>query len=213
MRREYTGVLRAGRLAVAALLLAFASGCAAEGETSSDGAELAIYVSVPLSGPQADAGRDVAAGVALAFGDEAPRRAGEPAEELATEAGGAKVTARFLDAGQGDAEFAQAVAGANARTAAEDSATIAYVGELDTNLQETSLAITREAEILQVVPPRVAQEVSGEVAAQLEAASLDPSSRYAAFGFEAATAILRAIGDADDPTSRESVRSAYVSPF
>ena len=66
-------------------------------------------------------------------------------------AGGTEVKLEVLDdAGPGGAT--DALAGANARRATEDSTAIAYVGELDSGTTRTSLPITNEAGLLQVSP-------------------------------------------------------------
>jgi branched-chain amino acid transport system substrate-binding protein len=63
------------------------------------------------------------------------------------------VGARYLDdtAGRGaQARWSAAVAAANARRAAEDSTSIAYLGDLDSGATRFSLPITNEAHLLQV---------------------------------------------------------------
>jgi branched-chain amino acid transport system substrate-binding protein len=104
-------------------------------------------VSAPLSGPRAADGRDVADGARLALRD------------AGGEAGGTDVRLRVLDdanAGGWDG----ATTGANARTAAQDSTAIAYVGELDSGASRTSLPITNEAGILQVSPGSGAEDLT-----------------------------------------------------
>jgi branched-chain amino acid transport system substrate-binding protein len=120
-----------------------ASGCGTPGSGLQAGERVTVYVSMPLRGPQAPDGRDVVRGARLALRD-ASGRAGE-----------LPVRAIYLDdtAGRGPkARWSQAVVGANARTATEDSAAIAYVGELDSGATRASLPVTNEARMLQVSP-------------------------------------------------------------
>jgi branched-chain amino acid transport system substrate-binding protein len=122
-------------LAALAALAAFASGC---GSTDED-AELAVYLSAPLSGPAAGDGRDIADAARMALAD------------AGGQAGGVRVSLKVLDdAGPGGADAVRAAA--NARTATGDSSAIAYVGELDSGTTRTSLPITNEADLLQVSP-------------------------------------------------------------
>ena len=120
---------------IAALLLgaALLAGCGG----GVDEAALTVYLSAPLSGPVAGDGRDAADGARLARAD------------AGGEAGDVGVELQVLD--DADAAGASAVrAAANARTATEDSAAIAYIGELDSATTRTSLPITNEADLLQV---------------------------------------------------------------
>jgi len=123
---------RIGVLVVAAGFLV--GGCGSE-ETAD--AELAVYLSAPLSGPSADEGRDIADGAELALAD------------AGGEAVGVSIRLEVLDDANRDGWDAATV-GANARTAIQDSTTIAYIGELESGATRTSLPITNEAGILQV---------------------------------------------------------------
>jgi branched-chain amino acid transport system substrate-binding protein len=139
---------RAALVAFTALLAALVplTGC---GSSSEGDARLTIYVSAPLSGPRAADGRDVADGARLALAD------------AGGEAGGVEVRLRELDdAGAGGWEEART--GANARRAAQDSTSIAYVGELDSGASRTSIPITNEAGILQVSPGSGAEDLTRE---------------------------------------------------
>jgi ABC-type branched-subunit amino acid transport system substrate-binding protein len=124
------------------LSLALALAVGACGASEAEGEpELTIYVSAPLSGPARDEGRDVADGARLALAD-----AGE-------EAGGIAVSAEYLDvAGRNESRSSPVAAGANARSATEDSTSIAYIGELDSAASRTSVPITNSAGVLQVAP-------------------------------------------------------------
>lgn len=146
LRRRYP-VLRASHAArhgasigMSAVLGALAvSGCGApEAEGDPD---LTIYVSAPLSGPARAEGQDVVDGARLALSD-----AGEEAADTA-------VRAEYLDvAGRNENRSDPVSAGENARAATEDSASIAYIGELDSATSRTSVPITNSAGILQVAP-------------------------------------------------------------
>lgn len=102
-----------------------------------------IYVSLPLSGPVATDGQDAADGAMLAL------------EEAGGEVAGVELRAEVLDdaaGAQGDLRWDEATTGENARTATEDAAAVAYIGELDSGATRTSLPITNEAGLLQVSP-------------------------------------------------------------
>jgi ABC-type branched-subunit amino acid transport system substrate-binding protein len=115
------------------------TGCgqpAAEGDP-----QLTIYVSAPLTGPAGVEGRDAADGARLALAD------------AEGEAGGVPVEAEYLDiAGGNESRSDPVTAARNARTATENSTTIAYIGELDSAASRTSVPITNSAGILQVAP-------------------------------------------------------------
>jgi ABC-type branched-subunit amino acid transport system substrate-binding protein len=125
--------------AAALMLLAIATGC---GQPEAEGdPKLTIYVSAPLTGPAGPEGRDAADGARLALA------------EAGDEAGGIAVEAEYLDvAGRNESRSDPVSAGRNARTATEDSTSIAYIGELDSAASRTSVPITNSAGLLQVAP-------------------------------------------------------------
>jgi len=130
----------ASSLTLAALVL---SGCAAESGEVADDAVLRVYVSLPLSGPSANAGQDVADAAELALAD------------AGGEAGGLSVEAVVRDdtEGEGDsAGWTPVAAAANAREAISDSTAIAYLGEFESGATRASLPITNEGRMLQVSP-------------------------------------------------------------
>ena len=210
-----------GRRALAALLLLATglAGCGSETSAEEGEATLTIYVSAPLSGPGRAEGRELAKGAveALAVADG--------------EAGGFEVVAEYLDvAGRNETRFDAVTAGANARTATEDSTTIAYIGELDSGASRTSVPITNSAGILQVapgsgasdlvrdetynddVPPEV-QGTGERTFAQL-VPTYEPGRRPAPadpadLGYEAMASVLAAIDRAANPADRGSVVDAY----
>jgi hypothetical protein len=144
--------------AAALVLAVVALGGCGSSEPPSD-AELTVYVSAPDT-PE---GREV---VADARGELA---------DAGGEAGGVAVRARYLDAPPDPAAIA-----ANARQAAEDSTSVAYVGEVEPRANLSSRPITNDAELLQVEP-----------------------------GAGAMAAVLDAIDRADDPLDRQSVADAF----
>jgi branched-chain amino acid transport system substrate-binding protein len=135
-------------LAAALTLALGVTACGADDSRSQGDAVLTVYVSAPLSGPGRAEGQDVADGARMALAD-----AGD-------EAGGVEVRAEYLDvAGRNESRFDPVTAAANARTASEDSTTIAYVGELDSGASRTSTPILNEAGILQVAPGSGAEDL------------------------------------------------------
>jgi branched-chain amino acid transport system substrate-binding protein len=121
-----------------ALALATFAGCGSGGSEPDADAVLRVYVSLaPGLG-----GRDAADGARLAL------------DEAGGEAGGATVEATFLDPAASPAE-----AGANARTATQDSTAIAYLGDFESGATRTSLPITNIAGLLQVSPAAAATDL------------------------------------------------------
>jgi ABC-type branched-subunit amino acid transport system substrate-binding protein len=98
-----------------------------------------VYVSLPLTGPRAEEGRDAADGGRLAL------------EQAGGQAGELKVEASFLDDAKG-ALWDPVAVGANARSAAQDSSAVAYIGELDSEPTRASAPITNDAGIVQISP-------------------------------------------------------------
>jgi len=132
--RTFGAVLACGFIPF--LGLAGCGGPEAEGDPA-----LTIYVSAPLSGPAGADGQDAADGAKLALA------------EAEGEAGGTAVEASYLDvAGRNESRSDPESAGENARAATEDSASIAYIGELDSATSRTSVPITNSAGILQIAP-------------------------------------------------------------
>jgi len=123
-------------LIVSMALLVGAAGCGGEGV--SEGATVTVYISAPLHGAQAAAGKAMCA---------AARR------ELARDGGrtaGLRVRAVCLDDTGGRRSWSLAAVGANARRAAEDSTTVGYIGELDPTATRFSRSIVESAGIAQI---------------------------------------------------------------
>src|SRR5688500_16152864 len=123
-------------VAAGALLLALLAGCG--GTEAPRDARLTVYLSAPLTGSAAADGKAAVTGArgALADADE--------------EAGGVQVDLNVLDVAEDDAPWSPVAAAANARTATQDSTSIAYLGELESGATGTSLPISNDAELLQI---------------------------------------------------------------
>jgi branched-chain amino acid transport system substrate-binding protein len=140
------------RSALAALLplLLGSAGCGITG-TAKIEAPVAVYVSLPLTGPRGADGREAADGARLAL------------EQAQGKAGSLQVRAHFLDDAEGKPWDAVAV-GANARTAVQDHTTAAYIGELDSEPTRASAPITNQAGIPQVSPGAGAVDLTAPAA-------------------------------------------------
>lgn len=130
---------------------ALLAGCGEEGAAA--GATVRIYVSAPLHGAEAAAGRRLCAGAR----DEAKRSAGR--------VGDLKLEVVCLDATGEGGRWTLARVGANARRATEDSTAVAYVGEPDPRAREQSRPIVAAAEIAELGGLSGAEAVARVVAA------------------------------------------------
>jgi branched-chain amino acid transport system substrate-binding protein len=138
-------------LAALLLLLALAvTGCGITGSSKIE-APVAVYVSLPLTGPRAMDGRDAADGARVAL------------EDAQGKANPLQVRAHFLDDAKGKPWDPVAV-GENARTAAQDHTTAAYIGELDSEPTRGSAPITNQAGIVQVSPGAGAVDLTAPAA-------------------------------------------------
>ncbi len=139
------------RSALAALLLLLGvTGCSVTGASKIE-APVAVYVSLPLTGPRAAEGRDAADGARLALEDAQGR------------AGSLAVRAHFLDDARGR-PWDPVVVGENARAAVQDHTTAAYIGELDSEPTRSSAPITNQAGIVQVSPGAGAVDLTAPAA-------------------------------------------------
>lgn len=122
-------------LIAAVAAAALAGGCGEEGAAS--GATVRIYVSAPLRGEEAGAGRRLC--------EEAREQAsqGKGDEDL-------KLRVVCLDASGAEGKWTLAQVGANARRATEDSTAVAYVGEPDRDARLQSRPIVDAAEIAEL---------------------------------------------------------------
>jgi branched-chain amino acid transport system substrate-binding protein len=131
---------------VLACAVAAASGCGATADDEAHG-PLTVYVSVPLRGPSAAAGRDIRDGAKLAL-DDAGGTAGEDEVEL-----------RVLD-DAGPRGWTPGAVGAAARKASEDTSAIAYIGDFESGATRISLPITNQAMVPQVSPASTALDLA-----------------------------------------------------
>lgn len=154
-------------LAACFLGVALLGGCGEGGAEA--GARVTVYVSAPLHGAEAAAGRRL-----CAEAREAAAGVGREVEDL-------KLEVVCLDAAGEGGRWTLAKVGSNARTATEDSTTVAYVGEPDPRARKQSRPIVDAAEIAEI------SGVSGE---------------------EAVAAVIAAIRDGDASKPRDAVFKA-----
>jgi branched-chain amino acid transport system substrate-binding protein len=130
-------VRRAAAIASIAALASSLAACAGEGSNGGGETTLTVYVSAPLSGQRVAEGRAVVRGAKLALADAGGR------------VGDLRVRAVYLDDSAGG-RWSLARTATNARRAAEDSAAIGFLGDLDSGASRVSLPITNQAEIAQI---------------------------------------------------------------
>jgi branched-chain amino acid transport system substrate-binding protein len=137
-----TYIAVAARIAAAVLVFALVAGCGGDKkEERTPGGALTVYMSLPANGAEAAAGQAVAAGARLALAD-AHGRAGDRPVRL-VQLDDSKPTGPTWDPDAVEA---------NAKRAARDPATIAYIGELDQGGSAISVPVTNDAGFLQVSP-------------------------------------------------------------
>jgi branched-chain amino acid transport system substrate-binding protein len=132
-----------GLLALAAILLGVVGcgGVAVSDVAEATGGELTIYSSEPLQGPSAEISQQIVDGEKLALSDADGR------------AGPFKIGYVSLDdASPTSKEWNPGITETNAKTAAEDTSTIAYLGDFDSAATAVSLPLINAAGILQVSP-------------------------------------------------------------
>ena len=155
---------RRGLRALPLLLLLVVAGVSAgcgEDEGAAEDAVVTVYVSAPLRGDEAGAGRRLC--------DEAREQAaqGSGREEM-------EVRVVCLDASGPGGDWTLAKVGGNARRATEDSTTVAYVGEPDRRARRQSQPILEAAGIA-TTGGLSGREAIAEVSAALrESDSNDP---------------------------------------
>jgi hypothetical protein len=146
-----------GVVVLVALCVLVAAGCGEGG--AEEGARLNVYVSAPLSGGEAELGREIC--------DEArreARRAGEPS--------GFELRVVCLDVAGPEGRWTLAQVGANARRATEDSTAVAYLAEPEQAARRQSLPIVEAAGIAEL--GRLSgKEAVAQVAAAIEASDSD----------------------------------------
>jgi branched-chain amino acid transport system substrate-binding protein len=139
--------LRARWLCPGLAALAFApalAGCGGDGTTPAAqgvGNQLTVYSSLPLQGPSAAISQQIVGGEKLALAD-AGGRVG-------------RFTVSYVsldDSSPTSGEWDPGVTAANAKAAAQDRTTIAYLGDFNSGATAVSLPLTNAAGILQVSP-------------------------------------------------------------
>ena len=132
-----TGALVA--LAGLAGTLAGCGGVAVSGAASSIGSQLTVYSSLPLQGPSAAVSAQIVNGEKLALaqagGHVGPFKVSYASED---------------DSSQTSGEWSPGVTETNAKMAAQDTTTIAYLGDYDSGATAVSLPLINAAGILQV---------------------------------------------------------------
>ncbi len=129
---------------LALLVLAALGGCGGVGVSTASttpGHELTVYSSLPLEGPSAAASQQIVDGEKLALA-QVGGRVGRFRIDYAS----------LDDANPQTGAAAPGVTATYARVAAQDTSTIAYLGDLDSAASAVSLPLTNAAGILQVSP-------------------------------------------------------------
>ncbi len=132
-----------GLVALAAVLLGVVGcgGVAVSDVAEATGGQLTIYSSLPLQGPTAGISEQIVDGEKLALADAGGR------------AGPFKIEYSSLDdANPTTGQWEPGLTATNAKIAAQDTSTIAYLGELDSAATAVSLPFINAAGILQVSP-------------------------------------------------------------
>ncbi|MDX6636478.1 MAG: hypothetical protein QOF06_2681 [Solirubrobacterales bacterium] len=125
---------------------------------------MTVYVSAPLHGAEAGAGRRLCEGARAAAA-----RSGGEIEDL-------ELAVVCLDAAGETGRWTLAQVGANARRATEDSTTVAYVGEPDSQARKQSRPIVAAAEIAELGGLSGKAAVEKAVAAIREGNASEPRS-------------------------------------
>jgi branched-chain amino acid transport system substrate-binding protein len=131
-------------LAALAAAAAAISGCAGSGAATANeatGSQLAVYSSLPLQGPAAAISQQIVGGEKLALA-QAGGRAGR------FKVGYVSLDDSNLTSGQ----WSPGVTASDAKTAAQDTSTIAYIGDFDSAATAVSLPLINAAGIPQVSP-------------------------------------------------------------
>jgi len=132
-----------GLLALAAVLLGVVGcgGVAVSNVAEATGGQLTVYSSLPLQGPSASISQQIVDGEKLALHDAGGR------------AGLFKISYYSLDdSSPTSGEWNSDITATNAKVAAQDTSTIAYLGDLDSGATAISLPFVNGAGILQISP-------------------------------------------------------------
>jgi len=125
---------------LSAPLLAGCGSVAPSSARTAIGSHLTIYSSMPLQGASADAAQQVVAGEKIALADVHGR------------VGRYTIGFSSLDDSGQKGVWDPGVTATDAKTAAKDETTIAYIGDYDSGATAVSLPLTNQAGILQVSP-------------------------------------------------------------
>jgi branched-chain amino acid transport system substrate-binding protein len=123
------------------LALAGCAGTGGSGGSTVDGGVMRVYASQPLSGRQAEQAQQILRGERLALSD-AGGKVGKWRIELLP----------LDDADRKSGTWDPGQVSANARKAAQDDKTIAYLGEMSNGASAVSIPILNETDLLQVSP-------------------------------------------------------------
>lgn len=132
----------ASALIATAVLVVAASGCGSvSGASTSQGNQLTVYSSLPLQGPSAAVSAQLVGGEKLALHDSGGR------------IGPFKISYDSMDdSSTTSGQWDPSVTANNAKTAANDPSTIAYLGDYNSAATAISLPLINAADILQVSP-------------------------------------------------------------
>jgi branched-chain amino acid transport system substrate-binding protein len=133
--------LVASALAVVALGISGCGGVGVSGASSAVGNQLTIYSSLPLQGPSGPSSQQIVNGEKLALG------------EVGGRIGPFKISYLSMDdSNTTSGEWNPGVTATNAKTAAEDTTTIAYLGDYNSGATAVSLPLVNASGILQISP-------------------------------------------------------------
>ncbi len=121
--------------------LAGCGGVGASPAAQSVGKQLTVYSSLPLQGPAAGISQQIVGGEKLALADAGGRVGGFTVSYVSLD-----------DSSPTSGEWDPGVTAANAKAAAQDRTTIAYLGDFNSGATAVSLPLTNAAGILQVSP-------------------------------------------------------------
>ncbi len=125
------------------MAVAVLAGCAGAGASSTEvaGNQLSIYSSLPLQGPDAEISQQIVNGEKLAL------------SQAGGHVGRFKIGYVSLDdANPANGQSSPGITATNAKTAAQDTSTIAYLGDYSSAATAVSLSLINAAGILQVSP-------------------------------------------------------------
>jgi branched-chain amino acid transport system substrate-binding protein len=142
VRSRWLGLLVApALLVVLALAVAGCGGVGVSGASSAVGNQLAVYSSLPLQGPSGPGSQQIVNGEKLAL------------SEVGGRIGPFKISYLSMDdSNTSTGEWNPGVTATNAKTAAEDTTSIAYLGDYNSGATAVSLPLINAAGILQVSP-------------------------------------------------------------